>query len=361
MKKNNFAEKIIFSVFSTLYSVISLFLCCVIINNLINSVFKISVNENNIGIIGGADTPTLIFQIGNVLQFAFSILFLIFSIAAVSMLFVLILGKKAKPKFRILICIFSALSLIVFMMIPAQSYILKLYILVRNLSFLKYSNILYIIISVVIIAVNVFIIIKKNQELSNQKSISGEESSEKESTNKQWILIEDSSEIECIRNEMEAKLGHKSDKIEFLFNFSSFGKIVKEYGLGDTVNKLIPFDVDGNYKTTPQIELIKLIFSECMGRDDYIYAIDWHHSWFKYNPKINEPYGLYMMYETLEDTKAYFPHFYPNGDYYLFVSKNFDWGYLTHPWQEKVYVFGEKIVALMEEKYQNIGFIKTNE
>ncbi len=178
---------------------------------------------------------------------------------------------------------------------------------------------------------------------------------------KQWILIEDSSEIELIKNEMEAKFEGKfkhRDKINFPFNFSCSGKIVKEYDLGDTIKNLIPFDSDGNYKTTPQIEIIKSIFSECMGNDDFIYAIDWYHSWFKYNPKINEPYDIYMMYETLEDTRAYFPCFYPNGDYYLFFSKNYDWGYLTHPWQNKVWVFGEKIVNLMEEKYKEIGFIK---
>jgi hypothetical protein len=38
-----------------------------------------------------------------------------------------------------------------------------------------------------------------------------------------------------------------------------------------------------------------------------------------------------------------FPEFYPNGDYYFFVAIDFRWGYFTHPWKMKLWIFGDEL------------------
>ncbi|HWQ59405.1 MAG TPA: DUF2716 domain-containing protein [Clostridia bacterium] len=107
------------------------------------------------------------------------------------------------------------------------------------------------------------------------------------------------------------------------------------------------------YFTDAQNELIKSIFASCMGTDDYMYALDWQHTGFRYNPKsplpmqkrarIHDeryPFGGYI---------AEFPDFYPNGDYYFFIAKDFSWGYLSHPWQRKLWIFGDALMKAFEQ------------
>ena len=33
-----------------------------------------------------------------------------------------------------------------------------------------------------------------------------------------------------------------------------------------------------------------------------------------------------------------------NGDYYFFIDVNFHFGYLGHPWQQKVWIYGKKLI-----------------
>lgn len=178
---------------------------------------------------------------------------------------------------------------------------------------------------------------------------------------KQWVLIEDKMQIEEIWDKIYSLFDFSPDyynKTQSPFKFPKSVKKVKAYDISRAYELLNPHDADGNYRTTVQIEILKTIFAECMDNDGFIYALDWHHSCFKYNPRINEPYGFYMTYNSMPDTKAYYPFFYPNGDYYLFVSKDFKWGYFTHPWQKKVWIFGKKIVKLIEKNSQNLGFVE---
>jgi len=49
---------------------------------------------------------------------------------------------------------------------------------------------------------------------------------------------------------------------------------------------------------------------------------------------------------------------FPNGDYYFFIQKDFKWGYLGHPWEESITIFGEELIESFErnkpEMFQNI-------
>lgn len=128
----------------------------------------------------------------------------------------------------------------------------------------------------------------------------------------------------------------------------------------------IPFDVydikDSTiYKEDDLInKKIKSIFIECMEDDDYMYALDWQHTCFKYNPRIEVvmEYPVFIADERYLNGgyNVYFPEFYPNGDYYFFIDKDFEWGYLTHPWQKKIWIFGNRLMSSFRGCYKELGF-----
>lgn len=176
---------------------------------------------------------------------------------------------------------------------------------------------------------------------------------------KQWVLLEEPKEINDIWNKIYSLFDFSPDynNTQSPFTFPKFIKHVKTYDISGMSRVLNPHDGDGNYRSTVQIETLKSIFAECMDEDDFIYALDWQHSCFKYDSRVEEPYGYYMTYETLENTRAYFPFFYPNGDYYLFVSQDFNWGYFTHPWQKSL-GFRQKNGSTDEREFSKIRFYR---
>ena len=107
--------------------------------------------------------------------------------------------------------------------------------------------------------------------------------------------------------------------------------------------------------------IIKTVFIECMEDDDYMYALDWQHTCFRYNPRIRDTieYPVFIPDEKKPSLgyNVYFPEFYPDGDFYFFVAKDFRWGYLTHPWLNKVWVFGDKLISLIKKYSEKLGFM----
>jgi hypothetical protein len=98
-----------------------------------------------------------------------------------------------------------------------------------------------------------------------------------------------------------------------------------------------------------------------MQNDDFMYVLDWQHTCFRYNPRIKTiiEYPVFIKDNRYAHGgyNVYFPDFYPNGDFYFFIAKDFSWGYLTHPILNKVWVFGDNLVNLMRKHYQKLGFI----
>jgi len=58
---------------------------------------------------------------------------------------------------------------------------------------------------------------------------------------------------------------------------------------------------------------------------------------------------------------AYFPEFYPNGDYFFFVAKDLSWGYLTHPWQNKIWVYGDSLILCLRKYSKQIGLVHSSQ
>ncbi len=163
MKKVEVVKKLVLSVLVILYDIVSLFLCYVILSNLIFNLTLVSVGQNSIGIIGGAGIPTLIFKAGNVLKCGLAILFVLLSIVTVFLLTVSMFKKQTTGKLHILLCLFSALTLIVFMPIPVQAYSIFLYVLVEKISFFKYLKIIYSILSVATVVTNALLATRKRR------------------------------------------------------------------------------------------------------------------------------------------------------------------------------------------------------
>lgn len=69
---------------------------------------------------------------------------------------------------------------------------------------------------------------------------------------------------------------------------------------------------------------------------EYIYALDWQHESFLYNPNLEKGLANWTI------------SFYPDGDYYFFLNKEFNWGYLGHPWEQTITIFGTELMRQFE-------------
>ena len=120
----------------------------------------------------------------------------------------------------------------------------------------------------------------------------------------------------------------------------------------------LPLEDDSYRKMMDQVFVKSFI--ECMGSDGYMYALDWQHSGFRYNPRITAPKRSAFIHDNRYANggyNAFFPSFYPDGDYYFFISKDFLWGYLTHPWQKKAWVFGRHLQGCIRKRSSDLQFV----
>ena len=133
-----------------------------------------------------------------------------------------------------------------------------------------------------------------------------------------------------------------------------------------------PFCINGNYRvygfentTDEQIDLIQSdmprIFSEITPCGKRIYALDLHHSAFLYDPLNGDKQTDVKVYGDQYQNgfyTAYFPSFYPDGDYHFFIEEDFLFGWLGHPWRNEIWVFGDTLIEKTEKLYEKFGFIK---
>ena len=141
---------------------------------------------------------------------------------------------------------------------------------------------------------------------------------------------------------------------------------------GHSMNVDLPFEIGGNFAvygienmSENQIDLmddiVRKVFVSVIEEDGRMYALDWQHSAFIFNPrKLNEQECCWK-----EDIRyqgggynAYFPSFYPDGDYYFFIDESFRFGYLGHPWRKEIWVFGDELIERFNEIYQYLGWEK---
>jgi hypothetical protein len=153
------------------------------------------------------------------------------------------------------------------------------------------------------------------------------------------------------------------DRFEANFRFNQFSF----HSNSRTFLFSVPFDEydisrSNLYQDNVQSKTImKDIFIDCMKEDDFMYALDWEHSCYRYNPRIlipkDNPTFIHDDRYSSGGYNAYFPEFYPNGDFFFFISRDFSWGYLTHPWLKKAWVFGSSLMPKIRMRMDDLGFI----
>ena len=108
-------------------------------------------------------------------------------------------------------------------------------------------------------------------------------------------------------------------------------------------------------------KLIWQAFINCTAKGEKMYAFDWHHSAFLFDPRNPEERKDERVNDSLYiggGYHAYFPDFYPDGDYYFFTAEDMRFGYLAHPWRNEVWVFGETLIFEFNSFYKRLGWKK---
>ena len=101
-----------------------------------------------------------------------------------------------------------------------------------------------------------------------------------------------------------------------------------------------------------------------------IYAMDWHHECFMFNP--NESFlipekdlpfiaSLPRYYDKEIDDYHYFPSYYPNGDYFFFISTDWSYGIFGHPWLNELYVMGKELIEQFDLRSAELEIRTTQE
>lgn len=82
-------------------------------------------------------------------------------------------------------------------------------------------------------------------------------------------------------------------------------------------------------------------FKECILDDEYILALNYQHDCFWVNP--------HLTFERDEWGEWKIPIF-PNGDYYFFIHKDFTFGFLGHPWERSITIFGKEFINAFDKQ-----------
>lgn len=132
-------------------------------------------------------------------------------------------------------------------------------------------------------------------------------------------------------------------------------KVYQNFKFRPSINdSKMPFQIDQTHKifellaywNEQQNRTVNEIFKSLDCKN--IFALDWQHDCFLFNPWEEIPYGM-TWYDDNRDCQVYFPSYYPDGDYHFFISIDFSYGLLGHPWREEIWVFGQNLIQKLEE------------
>ena len=116
-------------IFAVIYDVMILALSYLLFNSIIFNISSISVINGSIGIIGGADMPTLLFAMTkNPVMFLME-LFIIFGISTAVIIAVVSFKNSCSMRLYITAVVFLIVTAILFILIPPQTYAISLYVL----------------------------------------------------------------------------------------------------------------------------------------------------------------------------------------------------------------------------------------
>lgn len=147
-------------------------------------------------------------------------------------------------------------------------------------------------------------------------------------------------------------------------------RVYKELGFHPGMSESVPFDIKVPHAvysidkmTENDIDVMEKTAGEIFAgiSAGKVYALDWQHSALLYDPKNPDEQKDFRV----EDEhyigggyNVYFPSFYPDGDYFFFIAKDFSFGWLGHPWRREVWIFGEKLLPEIEAVYKDFGWTR---
>ena len=116
-------------IFAVIYDVMILALSYLLFNSIIFNISRISVINGSIGIIGGADMPTLLFVLTkNPVMFLMA-LFIIFGISTAVIITVVSFKNSCSMLLYITAVVFLIVTAILFFLIPPQTYAISLFVM----------------------------------------------------------------------------------------------------------------------------------------------------------------------------------------------------------------------------------------
>lgn len=151
---------------------------------------------------------------------------------------------------------------------------------------------------------------------------------------KNWIELSEL-EYEKVWNKIDDDLKFKPSISRFRFRPFKVPSPFITYDISDYYGEINDLEVYDDLE-----EKTLLVFQDITTEDEWIYALDWQHQCYWINP--------YLEFEKNEFDEWKIPIF-PNGDYYFYINKNFEWGILGHPWKQTITIFGKDLINSFEK------------
>jgi hypothetical protein len=82
----------------------------------------------------------------------------------------------------------------------------------------------------------------------------------------------------------------------------------------------------------------RIAFQACAPSDTRVYALDWQHQcyWLRPHELVSgEPWAIPAL---------------PDGDYYIFLEEQFEYGWFGHPWEQTICVFGTPLLRALDRQ-----------
>lgn len=154
---------------------------------------------------------------------------------------------------------------------------------------------------------------------------------------------------------------------DFVYNFLE--NELRFYPSSDVSSAWLPFSINRPFTVYDISQMnenqITLLYetapdalSNCLKNGHQLYSMDWNHSLVLYDPRNPSKYQSDIEQEPRFNSKgiAYFGEFFPDGDYYFHIDRYGYFGYLSHPWREEVWIYGENLLKEFEKIHRKIGF-----
>ena len=91
------------------------------------------------------------------------------------------------------------------------------------------------------------------------------------------------------------------------------------------------------------------LFTKISKPKDRLYALDWQHTCYDFDPRLKMDRNEFGEWEI--------PVF-PNGDYYIFLTKDFENLWFGHPWEQTITLIGDEIVAAARNEKIDLPIMK---